>query len=317
MSTDGSIHTGSNCTSCPGGYYCPNLKQSAFQNNINDVSFFKSMPRDHHPIPCGSPSNYCPPNSTNPIAVNNGYYSVGGFGPNIRTNQVIAPKGLYAIKGELFQCPPGTFGNVSGLHSEDCSGLCHGGYYCPAGSKSGDEIGCGRYQYCPEGSAFPVFVREGFYTTIAYNESDYELQTVKPLIYQVEELECPKGHFCYKSVRYQCFAGTYGDKTRESSPNCTGFCEAGFYCRQGSTNSRESRCGNPSFYCPKGSKFPKVVEPGYYTLSDNDEPYDRKTQRLICPEGKFVIIRSFHSSFKYSTVEAIYYLFLILFRILV
>ncbi len=314
MSTDGSIYTGSNCSSCPEGYYCPNLKQSAFQNNIDDISSSKSIPRDHPPIPCGSPSKYCPPNSTNPTAVNNGYYSIGGFGPNTRTNQVIAQKGHYAFKGELFQCPPGTFGDVSGLHSEDCSGLCHGGYYCPAGSISGDEIGCGRYQYCPEGSASPLVVREGFYTTIAYNESDYELQSVKPL--KVEELECPKGHFCYKSVRYQCSAGTYGDKTRESSPNCTGFCEAGFYCRQGSTSSRESRCGNPSFYCPKGSKFPKVVEPGYYTLSDNDEPRDRKTQQLICPEGKFVS-SDYSLFFKGLIVEALYCTILILFRILV
>lgn len=244
------------------------------------------------PIPCGSPTKYCPQNSKVPIQVDDGYYSTGGLTPNTRTDQTIAPKGHYASSGEIFKCPAGTFGNVTGLSfnkNQLCSGKCHGGYYCPPGSKSDKEIPCGRYQFCPTGSAFPLFVRHGFYTTInQQNQSDsFESQTfIKPLTHQEQEHECEKGYFCDKAVRYKCFAGTYGNRVRETSSNCTGLCEAGYYCRPGSTSSRQATCGNPFYYCPRGSKIPLVVQPGYYTLNDQDEQFDKKTKQLICPKGK-------------------------------
>lgn len=211
VSTDGFIHN--SCSSCPQGYYCQNLQQ-----NSTSMKDLKSV---QPPIPCGSPSYYCPTNSTAPYYVDDGYYSIGGFGPITRTNQIIAPKGFYAINGEVFKCPPGTFGDKSGLMNEECSGLCYGGYYCPAGSVSGDEVPCGRYQYCPEGSAFPIFVRHGFYTTISNLTYDYGKETeglhyddVKPLSHQMEAYECPYGHFCRNAVRFKCFSGTFGDKVR-------------------------------------------------------------------------------------------------------
>lgn len=75
---------------------------------------------------------------------------------------------------------------------------------------------------------------------------------------------------------------------RETSPNCTGLCEAGYYCREGSTSPRKDKCGNPSYYCPTGSKLPIPVAKGFYTVSDTKEPFDRKTQQIQCPKGKFV-----------------------------
>ena len=328
MSTDGSIHT--NCTICPEGYYCPiNSKRSDNDNDSfshdSNTSYIISTP-----LPCGSPSNYCPLNSTQPYPVKNGYYSHSDGGviddgstitnPNTHTHQTIAPKGYYTIRGELFKCPPGTFGNETGLEMKKkdensssimCSGKCHGGYYCPAGSTSPKQVPCGRYQYCPKGSAFPLFVQPGFYTTISnshYDENDdihnhihttrttnssnttqkseYELfQLMKPFTRQQRQYECTKGYFCTQAVRYPCFPGTYGNRNRETDSNCTGFCDAGYYCPWGSTSARQEPCGNPSYYCPTGSRFPIAIEPGFYSLSDNDEPFDRKTQQVICPKG--------------------------------
>ena len=285
VSNDGTIHT--NCTMCPEGYYCPiSLRDQ------EDSSLLTSTIISRPPIPCGSASKYCPMNSTKPNSVDQGYYSIGagdGGCPMTRTNQRIAPEGYYANSGELFKCPPGTFGNETGLSTWECSGPCRGGFYCPAGSISEKEIPCGRYQYCPMSSGYPIFVQPGFYTTISTtivtssNQDEFEI--IQPFTHQEHAYECEKGYFCHKSVRYKCFAGTFGNRVLETSSNCTRLCDAGYYCPLSSTSPREKVCGSASYYCPTGSKFPQIVEPGYFTTSDNDEPFDRKTKQMKCPKG--------------------------------
>ncbi len=85
-----------------------------------------------------------------PQDAKDGYYTIGGKA-DTRTDEIIAPKGYYARSGELFKCPAGTFGNVTGLAREQCSGKCRGGYYCPAGSTTDKQFPCGKYQFCPPG----------------------------------------------------------------------------------------------------------------------------------------------------------------------
>ncbi len=300
VSDDGSIHT--DCSFCPHGYYCPrssnfllitdDSQNNHGNNSVDNVTNKTITTPISTPMPCGSPTTYCPTNSTKPIQVQKGYYSIGGKGPNTRTDQIIAPAGYYAFEGQLFKCPPRTYGNTSGLSSMKCSGTCESGHYCPAGSTSSKEIPCGSYQYCPKGSSFPLFVRHGYYTTISNQMSSYndisEFQEIKPFTHQSREKECEIGHFCHRAVRYQCFPGTYGNRVGERNMNCTGLCEAGYYCRSGSISARQSRCGNPSYYCPIGSKVPTAVNPGYYTVNDLMEPYDRKTEQHICPKGEFI-----------------------------
>ena len=175
---------------------------------------------------------------------------------------------------------------MTGLASEQCSGKCRGGYYCVAGSTSETQVPCSGNQFCPPGSEFPLFVSDGFYTTVSDNYPDHSNISTKPLINQERQYECPEGYFCHRAVRYPCSAGTYGSRVRETNSSCSGKCEAGYYCRQGSTRPRQQVCGNPSYYCPTGSISPQLVQPGFYTLSEKYEPFDRKTQQLICPRGK-------------------------------
>ena len=40
-------------------------------------------------------------------------------------------------------CPPGTYGDTSGLEAVRCSGQCLAGYWCPAGSQSKTQYACG------------------------------------------------------------------------------------------------------------------------------------------------------------------------------
>ena len=88
----------------------------------------------------------------------------------------------------------GHFGNTTGLSSDDCSGSCHQGWFCPTASISPkvrysiltslvssfslhvkililsfsfQQIACGGENYiCPEGSSVPQRVKSGYYTTI-------------------------------------------------------------------------------------------------------------------------------------------------------
>ena len=66
------------------------------------------------------------------MTVPEGYYSIGGDGPESRVDVIIAPRGHYASRGVLYPCPAGYYGAVEGLSSPSCSGPCKiRGFYCP------------------------------------------------------------------------------------------------------------------------------------------------------------------------------------------
>lgn len=93
--------------------------------------------------------------------------------------------------------------------------------------------------------------------------------------------------------------GRYGARETETSSECTGACDAGFYCPAGSHRSTQVVCGAaipseaaPSlsfvgeaaeplelfssvsnaidhrFFCPPGSATPRVAQEGHYTIAD-------------------------------------------------
>lgn len=84
--------------------------------------------------------------------------------------------------------------------------------------------------FCPEGTATPVTVLPGYYTTGQTKTTRYEQQ------------ECPAGAYCVKGVIYDCPAGRYGVGRRLQTANCTGPCAPGHYCPPGSTRSQEMPC---------------------------------------------------------------------------
>ena len=54
------------------------------------------------------------------------------------------------------QCPPGTYGDTTGLTESRCSGLCSAGYYCTAGSTSPTQNLCPSGNYCLAGTGDPL-----------------------------------------------------------------------------------------------------------------------------------------------------------------
>ncbi|CAM9428034.1 unnamed protein product, partial [Laminaria digitata] len=71
--------------------------------------------------------------------------------------QVRCEPGFYCTEGVRWACPPGFYGNVSGLSTPHCSGPCAAGYICGAGAITPTEKVCGGEgaMFCPEGSSAP------------------------------------------------------------------------------------------------------------------------------------------------------------------
>ncbi|RYE84137.1 MAG: hypothetical protein EOO65_02760, partial [Methanosarcinales archaeon] len=75
--------------------------------------------------------------------------------------------GYYCPGGDTrTACPAGRFGSAVNLATSSCSGLCQAGYYCPQASTTARQSPCGGAdRYCPTGSAAPLLVPAGNYST--------------------------------------------------------------------------------------------------------------------------------------------------------
>src|SRR5581483_11295645 len=127
-------------------------------------------------------------------------------------------------------CPAGTYGNVSGLTTSACSGLCAANHYCVQGSINDSATSCTPHSESPTGSTNITACR----CTAGYSGPDGE-----------ECVECAPGS--YKAVMGHdscnpCPAGRYGNLTGLTSAICVGECEPNYYCLEGTANSTEQAC---------------------------------------------------------------------------
>lgn len=171
-------------------------------------------------------------------------------------------------------CPPGTYGSTYGLHTQQCSGRCDDGYYCPAGSTSPQERQCGGpHVFCPEGSGEPLLAANGYYTVGL------------GLAVRRAERKCEPGHWCLAGVRRLCDFGHWGDAWGMNVSTCLGLCSPGHYCPEGSISPTEVQCGDPNKYCPGEGNFkPALVNEGYYSTGGNQSTRESQS---IAPPGSF------------------------------
>jgi len=116
-------------------------------------------------------------------------------------------------------------GTYIGLSSEECSGPCKAGYYCPAGS---------------------TWHRGGQDTYTRRTSDKYTFAEVKD---GGGGLPCP--------------AGRWGGEGM-TTDKCEGLCAAGYFCPVGSISPTQTSCGAETLYCPPGSGEPLNVTKGYY-----------------------------------------------------
>lgn len=167
-----------------------------------------------------------------------------------------------------YDCPTGTFRNITrGKSVDDCFscpggkycdktglvnyvGHCDPGYYCPRNSSSRTQHECPEGFFCPIGSEYPSPCLPG---------------TASTLHQLTKSIDCPP-----------CPAGYYCDGTNHTGP--TGPCSAGYYCPNGSRSATELTCKS-AMHCPGGIDAPKFCADGTYT------GWEGAAVCSECPEG--------------------------------
>ena len=306
-SIDGLVNLRSNQTICEKGFYCMfGIKipcpAGTYGNELGMVNadFLDNSKNDsYYGNYCSGlcdAGHYCPKNSSisTQIACPPGRYGTL-LGQTDELCEGTCPLGHYCVLGTINpqKCPPGIFGNTTGLGSSSCStecwesgcklNTCQEGYYCPEGSTSPMQINCGGPEvYCPTGSALPTAVSEGWYTI-----GPYPFENVMT---RVDQAICPLGHYCIGGVKIKCPPGTYGNIKGLSNAECSGLCGYGFYCPIASYNATSFRCPagryggtvglstsacsgscKQGYHCPEASVSPTEYECGIRTSENRTD----------------------------------------------
>ena len=98
---------------------------------------------------------------------------------------------------------------------------------------------------------------------------------------------CAIGFWCPASSQTDkaapCPGGTFGSTAGLISPSCSGRCEAGCYCSEGSTTMCPKPCPAGS-YCVEGTEIPTKCPKGNYCPASSKLPLPCPTG-VFCPEG--------------------------------
>lgn len=257
------------------------------------------------PCPKG---HYCLPFTPRPIKCPSGTFGQT-IGLKDSSCSGLCEPGYFCEEGSVNSkskpCPEGRAGMEYGLKDEQCSlecdiiganciiHYCDEGHFCPSNSTSQKQFECGGpHLYCPAGSSYPTKVQKGYYTIgslslIGVDQSNGD-KTIR-----IAEVICEKGHYCIDGVKYVCPAGKFCNETGLTSKECSGDCEAGYHCPEGSTQPNQIMCGSSKYYCPKASPSPILVDEGYFTQNGISQAICQPGSYCIdgiaylCPPGRF------------------------------
>ncbi len=83
-------------------------------------------------------------------------------------------------------------------------------------------------------------------------------------------------------VQLLCPAGKWSSASGLSAA-CDNLCDAGYFCRPGSSTSNPQACGGAAVYCPAGSGLPLQVAPGYFSTGGTSAA--TRTATSVCVSG--------------------------------
>eukprot|EP01138_Halocafeteria_seosinensis_P015076 gb/GECG01015389.1/.p1 GENE.gb/GECG01015389.1/~~gb/GECG01015389.1/.p1 ORF type:complete len:738 (+),score=39.06 gb/GECG01015389.1/:1-2214(+) len=224
------------CNRCPGGYYQPNSGETTCIQ-ADKGNYAKRGARSQTPCPMGR-------------------YAASPGSPNWRCEgQVQAGRysqqsGLTSkIAGSL--CPAGRYG-CAGETDPQCTAACPAGYFCNTRTGEGEYEECGDVSlYCPRGSKAPREVPKRHYASGKTKQTQGHAHL------------CQLGHYCQNSEIFNCPEGYYGGERGLTVETCSGPCDDGYYCPEGSKSRRQNECA-PSdapndertlYYCRNGLRM--------------------------------------------------------------
>ncbi len=248
--------------SCAAGYFCPEGS---------------STPTAHD---CGGVERYCPAGSSAAMSLPLGHYSEPENDDVMhRASKRLCEPGRYCVAGWRYNCSGGTIAYDIG-RQVPCTELCPEGYFCPNGTGGVTrDISCALpTTYCPRGSSRPFSTPSGHYA-ISLAGTRGPFSAVAP---------CDAGSFCAGGVRALCPAGRFGNTSQMNSSLCSGSCEAGYLCVDGSVNATRERCGRAEVYCPAGTPERLPVADGHYSAPLSAPP-ELRSEQLPCEPGYFCV----------------------------
>jgi hypothetical protein len=211
---------------CPGGTYgdseglstenCTGLCDSAYYCGLASITPKQNI--------CGTnPNFYCPKGSDHPLPVALGYYADKWVNDIGYMSQKICDRGAYCINGVKTLCPAGRYGAEVQSIDPLCSGICMAGYWCPEGSIKSTQEKCGLISsFCPEGSAKPNTVSQGYYTVAT------TIQNVTLLLYPIINETSKSNLTSLDLLERELSLELQADQN---------LCEPGYYCTGSFTHS--------------------------------------------------------------------------------
>ncbi|XP_038634721.1 multiple epidermal growth factor-like domains protein 6 [Scyliorhinus canicula] len=248
------------------------------------------------------------------------------------------PVGYYCLQGNIDPnpraCPNGTYGDQEGLVDKSQCVPCPAGEYCYTEGTKPVAITqptgrCPGGHYCPLGTGDPYTFpcAPGFYRTHSSAERKDNCSHCPPGHYcdtfGLEEPKvCPEGFYCIKGSKkpQPCEPGTYSNRiglgafsgcspcgggqycTDEGLTQPTGYCKAGFYCREraasegyylhqkGAEDIASCKLCDLGMYCSEaGLTAPEgPCQPGYYcTRGSNSSTPVEMPFGNVCPAGYY------------------------------
>lgn len=253
------LRRSTDCTPCPGGYYCDGIGRTA-PTGLCDPGFYcrekaySSAPPEGATGGLCPAGGYCPRGSATPTPCIMGYYSKSA---GAKSNSDCVP------------CDPGYF--CAGSSSTAASEKCSAGYYCIGGADKPTQHDTPAGYFTLQGAFKPEPCPRGQYQPASRSSSCLQC----PQGYYcngtgtVNEVICPKGHYCPLGSEQPtpCPRGTMlNQEGRFNLTHCNN-CTAGYACDSVGTAIPTTRC-HPGYYCLEGS--------------DTSMP-----QGSLCPEGYY------------------------------
>ena len=292
----------SECLECPGGYKCP----VASIQKIECGKGYFSVPRNESCHLCRE-GHYCGSATTSlsMMTTGGGDWNNAGDLSGVCFDGTVCPVGMdrapnlindacpaghYCTLGRKQECPGGTYnpfiggmnltsclltppGHYSISSSENVTGLCNPGHYCPLKSDSPDKVQC----------------RKGTFRKDYGAGSEDECSTCLAGGFckagSIIPETCPEGSFCISGVSNAetCPLGTYSNSTSLENVDACTPCDAGKFCNSRGLTEPVDFC-SAGWYCPVGSNssqpYGRKCPVGYYCGIGSPDP-------LPCPAGTY------------------------------